>query len=268
MTTYAPAAVVAPPDISPAPFGLFSQMTLSDFAGDRWENGVTWEGPTCDAVLAYTATCETPPNFSVYSDGGVNDSAVAYYVRGSYKCSPVGRSISEAQDRATANLLAGEQAAVEARFWTELADATPLLGNVAGESVSTALGLLEAYIVTQTGGSGVIHVPRSLIPTLAEHNLISTSGQRMTTILGTGVSAGNYVGNPSDLADPPAGFGYMAVTPPLVGQRGEIFTGSDRPGDLLDRAQNNLYALAQRGYLIGHSTCGTALVTAKIGCCP
>lgn len=261
-------ALVAPPDQQPYPYGLFSVVTLDSLTGERWENGVTWEGPTCDGVtvIPHDNLCVTPPTLA-YNTGGVIGDADAFTVYAGYKCSPVGRSIDEAQERATANLLTTEQAAVEAYWWDNLDASLPVLGG-ASQDAATALGLLEAYIVSETGGTGVVHVPRALAPTLAQRHLISGSGARMTTALGTPVSVGNYGDTPSDQSAAGAGLLWMGVTPPLLAQRGDVFTGSDVTGDLLDRRQNNLYALAQRTYLLGHSLCGAALVRAAVGCCP
>jgi hypothetical protein len=41
------------------------------------------------------------------------------------------------------------------------------------------------------------------------------------------------------------------ATSGIFGYRSDVFTSSNRPGDLLDRNVNNLYAVAERQYLVG-----------------
>src|SRR5699024_4825050 len=59
-----------------------------------------------------------------------------------------------------------------------------------------------------------------------------------------------------------AGAGYpdgsIVATGSLAGYRGEVITGSDRPGDLLDRRTNDLYAIAEREDLVRVDGGGTA----------
>jgi hypothetical protein len=50
-------------------------------------------------------------------------------------------------------------------------------------------------------------------------------------------------------------------SPALFGYRSEVFNSSARPGDLLDRAQNNLYAVAERTYVIGFDPCPVVKAT-------
>jgi hypothetical protein len=69
-----------------------------------------------------------------------------------------------------------------------------------------------------------------------------------------------------------AGTGYpdtetIKGTPPLFGYRGEVFTSSSRPGDLLDREFNWLHAIAERTYSLGFDPCPVieATYTGEVG---
>jgi hypothetical protein len=55
--------------------------------------------------------------------------------------------------------------------------------------------------------------------------------------------------------------GMIFGTAPLFGYRSDVFTSSERRGDLLDRSNNNLYAIAERTYLVGFDPCPVLKVT-------
>ena len=47
----------------------------------------------------------------------------------------------------------------------------------------------------------------------------------------------------------------------MFGYRSEVFTPSATGGDLFDPRRNDLYAVAERTYLLGFDTCGVAAAT-------
>src|SRR5699024_3125298 len=61
-----------------------------------------------------------------------------------------------------------------------------------------------------------------------------------------------------------AGTGYAGDTvigsPRVFGYRSEVFTSSNNAGDLLDRSTNDLYAVAERRYVLGFDPCGVGIV--------
>src|SRR3546814_5926530 len=86
-------------------------------------------------------------------------------------------------------------------------------------------------------------------------------------LLGTPVVAG--AGYPCTHPDSVTAGSWIVATPALMLYRSEIFTATNRPGDLLDRGQNNLFGIAERRYLVGWDECPAPLAieveTVKIG---
>jgi hypothetical protein len=198
-----------------------------------------------------------------------NGEASPFTVIGHFTCSPMGNSPQNAQERANRHLLQREERVVELAFWTgHLGNNPHLVGSVptvlTADTFATALGALEEHIALEYGSLGVIHMTRTAALIAIGLGLAVTSGGRLTTVLGTPISAGGGypgtgpTGDPN--ADPADGFSWMWVTPPVFGYRSEVFNSSSRPGDLLDRDQNNLYAVAERSYLLGFDDCPVGAV--------
>src|SRR3546814_6053844 len=107
---FAPATVVDPIARTALPFGLFSAVTPRPAGDQRWENGVIWEPLTCGPasgigeVDCVTQTASGLPK--TFPEPGGTDDATAFTIYGSYECSPIGHSLSYAQQRATEHLLA------------------------------------------------------------------------------------------------------------------------------------------------------------------
>lgn len=260
----APATVVDPIARTALPFGLLSAVTPRPVGNSRWENGVEWEPlacgpasgigePDCDPEVP---TVGLPKAFPV--PGGTDD-ATAFTVYGSYECSPMGHSLEYAQQRATEHLLAREEARAEQAIWT--GD----LGNIPNftdaETATTtalnpvqALAAAEAALATQYGSLGTIHMARDVALVLIAEDAVYRQGTRLFTALGTPVIAG--AGYPGTHPDGVTAGTWIIATPALMLYRSEIFTPTNRTGDLLDRAQNNLFGMAERRYLVGWDDCG------------
>lgn len=188
--------------------------------------------------------------------------ASQFTVYGHFTCSPVGFDPQASQDRATAHLLAREESRVEQALWTGDLGNTPTLKGattVAGTAVdvATALGALESYIASQYGSQGVIHLTRQAALVGLQNYSLDVKGGSLSTRLGTPVIAGaGYDGSSPAGAAAAAGTSWAYVTPPIFGYRSDVFTSSNRPGDLLDRNVNEMYAIAERNYLLGFDPCG------------
>ena len=255
---FAPRAVVDGPPRLPLPYGLFSVVSLAEASTERWENGVTWLGASCDPVAIVVGDCDAPEGFpKQFPDGGgVVGEASAFTVYGTYKCSPSGNAVSEGQRQAREVLIAREEAAVERRLWDSMDDDPTVL---AGGDPLVTLALLERFIGDEYGSLGVIHASRFAAAILVVKGLISGNGKQMQTALGTPVVVGTgYPGTGVDGVAPPDASEYIAATPAMFGYRSQIFESTNRPGDLLDRTSNDLYGIAERNYLIGYDNCGVA----------
>lgn len=273
-TPVAPGTLVPGPTRTPLPYGLFSTFTFRPPTGDRWESGVVWEQLPCDEADAIggwncdpDTTVGLPKNLADMS-GAMSASASQFTVYGHFNCGPVGWTPADAQQRATDHLLAREEQRVEKAIWTGDLGNVPSLASpsttviAGGTAVGhiAALAMLEDFIAAEYGGLGVIHLTRGTALT-ATANLIQAKGGRLYTQIGTPVVAGGgYPG--SGPAGEPSGNGKVwgYVSPALFGYRSDIFNSSDRPGDLLDRARNDLYAIAERSYLLGWDDCGVGAV--------
>lgn len=267
MTLIAPAALVAAPPRIPAPFGLDSVLAWRQ--GDRWESGVRWSvdvcgpalgrgGPECFLDDPEGEVIGLPKDFSEGTPGIGEASPFAVY--GTYECNPVGYTLSEAQDFADRHLFSGEVARVEQALWTGDLGNIPNFSGANGydapisagshDTAVAALAAVEQNLSMVSTSLGMIHMSRRTASLLAKH-LDKRGGRLYTRGLDTPVVAG--VGYP----DEPS----IVGTPALFGYRGEVLTSSGRPGDLLDRANNTLYAISERTYLIGMDPCGIVAAT-------
>lgn len=249
------------------PYGLFSVLDLR--TDGRWEGSVQFEslactpaggrgGPECDPEAAVIGL---PKDLSASTRGELGE-ASSFTVFGWFNCSPFGFGFEGGQEGALEHLQAREQARVEQAFWTGDLGNTPTLqgatilggGAVKGK---LGLGLLEAWIAKNYGSKGVIHMTRAM----ATEYGFDKDGDQLVTKLGTPVVAGaGYPGTGPSGQVPTGNQSWIYVTPAMFGYRSEVFTSSARGGDLFDRNTNDLYAIAERNYLLGFDPCGTAAV--------
>jgi hypothetical protein len=257
--------VVPGPSRAPLPYGLFSVLDLRTGGDAHWQNGVEWESLTCAPASGVgEPECEPGDEGQTqaeglpkgFVEGSLRGDASAFTIYGTYKCSPTGHDVAFGQDRATQHLLSREEARVEQALWSGDLGNTP---NFVGTADDLGTGLLEGYVAEHYGSQGVIHVPRRGAVTLAQLGAIITNGSGARTVLGTPVVIG------SGYPDAASGTANAVVTPALIGYRSEVFTSSSRRGDLLDRGTNDLYAIAERNYLIGFDDCGVGIVNFNLG---
>jgi hypothetical protein len=278
LTPLTPKALVAAPERVPHQFGLFSVIGFRTETENRWTGGgIEWEAGLCgDDALNGIGQPGCPPgdiiglplDKDVAEDQAIG-SATPFTVYGGFSCSPVGYDADLAQARATANLLAGEEARVERAYWSGDLGNDPNLVEAASVVAgplkpAAALGALEDALFSTYAGQGTFHTSRRIAYYLAANDLIENRLGRLVTALGTPVVAGaGYPGT-----KPTAGAGtstnWLYIAPPPLGYRSDIFNSSDRAGDLLDRSKNNLYAVAERTYAIGHDPCGVFAVEVNI----
>lgn len=262
MTTgYAAPAYVEPAPRAPLPFGLFSVLALRPDTEARWIGGVEWQPLPCEGLNVYEVACDTPINPLTDGTGRGTDSAVPFMVVGNYKCDPIGNTLETARAVAEQNLLTREEAAVELTIWaggpgdTAYFMESPDVLTPGPVSPVEALGLLEKGIASVYGSLGVIHMDRAAATAMIRDGLLTSSGSSLKTLLGTPVVAG--AGYPGTGPGGVAGT-WAVATPALFGYRTDILPTSSAPGDLLNRARNDLVAVAQRMYLVGWDDCGVA----------
>ncbi len=233
-------------------------------AGDRQAMTSTGTGGTMAVVTTTQGVANTqglPKNLA--TNLATNGAATPFTVYGHFECSPMGWTFASAQAQADVHLLTREEARVEQALWTGDLGNTPKLrgatvvGSAATNAPTIGVGLLEDFIATEYGSLGLIHMTRAAALSLTKGGVLVPNGGRLTTRLGTPVAAGaGYDGSGPTGQVATDTTTWMYVTPPVFGYRTEEFTSSNRPGDLLDRASNDLYAVAERSYLIGFDPCG------------
>lgn len=251
MAMIAPATLVAAPARTPLPFGLGSVVAWR--TGERWESGVEFDGITCDPATGFGGPqCEpaSPPdrdseNVPSHGEG------TTFHILGSDVCSPIGGGGFQGnQDRARAHLEAREEARVEQALWTGDLGNTPNFSGANGydapldvgayDKAKKALAAVEQGIAEQYGSLGVIHVSRATATLLD----LEKRGGRLYTPLDTPVVAG--AGYPD---------GEIVGSPAIFGYRSDIYTNSSRAGDLLNRETNEMYAGAERAYVLAFDPC-------------
>lgn len=263
---FAPAPLVEIPARQPLPYGLFSVVQFRPENGVRWLNGARWEAGTCDPARGVgdvdcdprETTVGLPKDLTFTPGAG---SASPFLVYGVWACSPVSASPERAEELARVQLLAREEARVEQALWLGDLDNTPNLtaevtaagagATVTGADLKAAVAELELYMGQEYGSLGMIHAPRNIALRMLAESVAETSGGRIRTKLGTPVVAG--AGYPDE--------GRVIGSAPVFGWRSEVFTPSAAGADLFDPRQNDLYAVAERSYLLGFDTCGVSAAT-------
>jgi hypothetical protein len=273
--------VELPAAFTPLPYGLWDTVQHPTAGGAHWQQGITWVercptgDTTYDECLAVTGTGAPPePPAKTANVEQTTRGALPFTVYAEFECSPVG--LGEAESTASDALARVEQAQVEAAFWTgsaggqpvvfphlaadsEVLDGDVVLQTVAspvitGADVVHALGVLEQELADCYAGQGLIHVPRTVLPTLAAWNLIAERDGRLYTTAGNLVVAGTgYTGSGPNGAAPAAGTAWIYATGAAWGYRSDPYVSRLR--DSLDRSSNTLRMIAERTYVLGFECC-------------
>jgi hypothetical protein len=274
--------IVTPPTFTTLPYGLWDAAQKPALDNPHWRQGVTWiehcpiGATTYDECLSVTGTGEPPaPAGKTDNVDQTFRGATPFTVYAEFDCSPVG--VAEAESAATDALARVEQQQVEAAFWTgaaggqtvvfpHLAADTEVLDvqgivlqpaattAVTGVDAARALGELEDQLGDCYAGQGIIHIPRSVLPTFAAWNLVIERDGRLYTPGGNLiVVGGGYTGTAPDGSAPAAGTAWIYATGAVFGYRSDVFFTSVR--DSLDRAENTVKMLAERTYVLGFECC-------------
>jgi|SRR5687768_4860944 len=266
------------------PYGLWDTIQTPSPDGMHWQQGVTWPercptgDTTYDECLSVTGTGAPPePAAKTANVEQTNRGATPFTVYARFDCSPVG--LGDAQTAAQDALARVEQQQVETALWTGAAGGQPVVfphlaadtevldGNIVLQTVASpvvtgadaahALGALEQELAECYAGQGLIHVPRSALPTLAAWNLLEARDGALYTTAGNRIVAGGgYTGSGPDGEAPAAGTTWIYATGAAWGYRSDVYVSQVR--DSLNRSANTLQMLAERNYLIGFECCHLA----------
>lgn len=273
--------VELPAVFTPLPYGLWDTVQHPAANGPHWQQGITWiercpvGDTTYDECLSVTGTGAPPePPAKTANVDQAYRGALPFTVYAEFECSPVG--IPEAESIASDALDRVEQHQVETAFWTGTAGGEPVVfphlsadtevldGDivlqpvaspvVTGGDVAQALGALEQELADCYSGQGLIHVPRSALPTLAAWNLATVVDGRLVTPAGNLIVAGTgYTGSAPDGTAAADGTAWIYATGAAWGYRSDPYVSRLR--DSLDRTSNTIRMLAERTYLIGFECC-------------
>ncbi len=130
-------------------------------------------------------------------------------------------------------------------LWSAPLDITP---GGAAVAPAVAVGLLEAHAAQVYAGAPTLHLPRALVGILLGKGVLEFNGSSLVTKLGSKVAAGG--GYDLDNAGPDglaaaAGERWLYATGEVSVERSEFILR-----DAVDLPNNDVYVLAERGYLV------------------
>jgi hypothetical protein len=265
-----PLVTVAAPGTTPYRYGLFSAAAVSDPVDQReFLAGVQWE-PLCVDAPAPTSSAAVPDRPAMTLPGGV-DLVQVGVIRLYAGLTGQAAGRDDLLDRARQALGLVEQQSLEHYVWTGeagntpflAAAGTPVLAGTAAAPVALpqGVGLLEAFIADRTGSVGVLWAPRYLAGWFASAQLIRLDGPRLTAPLGDAVvfAQTNGVGPAGAPAGP--GEAWLYATGAVMVRRSAVLL--PRLADVLDRTDNEVFAVAERFYTVGWN-CAVAAVKVKL----
>lgn len=278
MGVFAPRLLIDAPTPTPRPFGLLAAaQVVTGEEGDRWENGVEWQGFPCGPASGLAIDCP-PTNLkdAQFQDGDLTGGD-PFVVYATDRCGPVGRTLAEAQGRASALLAGGEGYTLERAVWTGEHGNSPALAHAdtvdttpPGDTASLlgAIAILEGWLAGNVRGLGMIHAPVQAAVYLAEAGAIRQDGQRFVTTLGTPVAfgAGYEVNTGPDGVQAPAGEVWLYATGMTQVRRSEVILNPETDGESLAHRTNDRLVVAERVYVVTWP-CGAAGVRASLSCC-
>jgi hypothetical protein len=253
--------VRAPVASPPHKFGLFSVALIQEDADAHTLGGVEYQAVCSTRVDPYPVACETTVPPELLGQPKETDTTTGITVGtpfGLYAGDScvLGRTQPEARSQLRARFLAGEQATVERVVFSgelgnvpNLIEAT-VLASPAAPDLPDAVGLLEQWLATTTGGVGIIHAPRWLAPRAFLQVLALTAGPRAMTVLGsswafgTGYPGSAPAGQSADTAL------WLYATPPVTVRRSGLIEPADWASGGFDREQNLGLLLEERLYVV------------------
>lgn len=288
---------VAGPAFTPAQFGLLDTLASAGALrtpGDpHWRNGVNYEelcaaaDTTYDDCFAVSGTGGAPAALAPAKEptAGYNTrAATAFTVYADVDCSVPG--FWDRAEQAIAEVMSkAEGYAVERAFWTgQAADQPVVFPHLAANAVVSetrggphtytlqtaattvtggpydiveGIGRLEQALADCYKGQGVLHVPVSLGPALADAMLLVRDGNRYRTPKGNLIVLGDGYPGTSPAGTVPADSVYVYATGAMFAYRSGIFTTP--PVSAVDRAVNTQEMIAERTYLVGWECCHLAI---------
>lgn len=271
-----PLVYVSAPTTTPYRYGLFSAAAVVDPADQReFHAGVEWEPQCVDAPAPTNAAAASDPNRAAMAlpDGVplVQAGLIRLYT------GLTGRSTARPDllDRARRAISLVEQQSLEHYVWTGAAGNLPFLAapdtevlagsDVTPVALARAVGLLEEFIGDRSGSLGAVWAPRWTAGHFAELQLTRLENPRTVAPLGNPVVFAHTAGvGPGGVA-PGANEAWLYATGAVMVRRSAVYL--PKLPEALDRADNEVFAVAERFYTVGWS-CGVAAVKVKLPAAP
>lgn len=254
-----PPALVTGAPRPPLPYGLFSVLVPRTGSADRWEGGgIQLEelgcppDPASDGIIG-PYDCDDGETVGLpkqFASNRTTSFAAPFTVYQSEVCTPIGNGLDRSQQIASGRLAMFEERLVESEVWKAVSqsevNAAFTEASDKGDILAALAGLEEASAETY-GTLGTVHLARALAYIALGYGALEARQNRLYTLLGTPVVAGSGYAND----------GTAYWTPQLIAYSSEEFTSSRAAVDLLDRSNNDLYAVAEKSWVIGFDTsCG------------
>lgn len=274
----------APKVLAPPKYGLFNVIppkTLPDlhaFAGGVW-----WREVLCTHIEAFIDQCP-PDQFTKSKEKDLEFCyADPFVVKGSFTCSPVGFTPSEAFEIARKRLLAWESFEVEKVLWTGVtADGTVnpsfAFGNTScgitpvdltpGGPVTpaAALALLENALTAVVPGGGIVFAPYGAASFFAASKILDKDGESYYTKTGYPMVFGaGFPGSGIANAVAPSGATTLFATGPMAVWNSNVIMVPDELGETVNRSLNDITVYAERFYSVGFS-CALFKVDMELTC--
>lgn len=257
----------------PLPHGLLGGCTNVISPGDPHEMlGTEWRPLSC-ADAHDTTWCppegDPAPGPIIYNRPGTCTAAPVTIVAGT-ECSTIGLTYAEAVRQSREGLRMGEQRALEEWFLSHVLcqiaeDETPAAGAV---SVAQGVSILETWLGTEYGGTGVLHVPVGVGSLLSERSVIffNSAGTPRTLVGNCVVFGAGYsinVGPPDcTVADP--GEAWLYATSPIRIRQDDVQIVPDRDAESVAYRTNDRRVEAMRTFVVEIACCRAAAVRVKL----
>lgn len=282
-----PRTYVSAPAFTPLPFGLLTSLSpfIRTPSDPHWQAGVIYESvcavgnTTFDECFAVTgtdgvATPVGPPPSKASTEEFILRGATPFTVFAQMDCSAPG-FWERGTEVINSSFTQSEQRQVERAFWTGIAGGQPVVyphlaantevydGQVLLQSAAVSggaavdivqgIGILESALAACYDGVGVLHLPRSLAPAMAEAMLLVNEGGRYRTPNGNIVIFGSgYTGSAPD-GTTSADSVYVYATGSLMIYRSPTYMINGV--EALVREDNTLKPIVERQYLLGWDCC-------------
>lgn len=267
------AAITRPADLARDPnpkvnrYGLFDAAVVQPMPEYGETGGIRYKDAATVLPAGFEVLCESSAvTFS--SSCGSYVTGTPFQVQATMTAGSVGMSQDEIVDTLTTRLLAGEQSVVERVFSQgTIGQANSLANNATSPTLLAGattlrdgIGALEEWLATVTSVAGIIHLPMKVGPYLDGCG-VTRQGRRLVTSAGNIISLGNYANLGPSGGGAAAGHIYAyACETTTVFRTSEIFVSPyeanldlSRIVATVDSMQNQIHALARRGYVVTHN---------------